>query len=87
MIIRVSTLKAKYIVVPKSGREMIDHRERLAELRYYLGERHYGRKHMAIMWEINRLRELSKAGDWDINLQLKHDAEQAAQRRKFLGGR
>ncbi|SCV23862.1 Uncharacterized protein BCRIVMBC845_06459 [Bacillus cereus] len=73
-------------VLPKSGRQMIEHRDKLAERRYYLGERHFGRNHFAIMYEINRFRELTNAANWDVSLQLKHDAEQAAQRRKFLGG-
>lgn len=72
-----------YRVLPKSGRQMIEHRDKLAEHRYYLGERHFGRNHFAIMYEINRFRELANTGDWDINIQLKHDAEQRAKQRKF----
>lgn len=88
MKIKVSKLKARYIIVPKTGRQMIAHSEELRIGRQlFVFPRGSGRSSISMQQQINNIRMLSNAGDWDINLQLKHEAEQLAKRRKFLGGR
>lgn len=88
MKIKVSKLKAKYVVVPKSGRHMLAHSEELRIGRQlFVFPRGSGRSSISMQQQINNIRMLSNAANWDIDMQLKHDAEQAAQQRKFLGGR
>lgn len=87
-MIRTGTIKAKYLVVPRAGRHMLEHSDEKKIERSIFGyARGSGRSSISIQQQMNYLRMLTNAASWDVNLQLKHDAEQAAQQRKFLGGR